>query len=174
MIRALFPASFDPITNGHLDVATRASHLFDELVLAVYDRPAKNVLFTQGERVSLAAQAVAHLPNVRVMGFSGLMVAFARQIDARVVVRGLRAVSDFEGEFQTALANRQLAPDIELVCLMSSLHWMFISSSIIKEIARLGGDVADLVPPHVADRLRAVHSTGTAALPTAPRFTPQG
>src|SRR5438270_6868889 len=129
-MRAIFPASFDPITNGHLDVATRASRLFDELIIAVFDRPAKNLLFTLEERVELAGAATAHLPNVRVEGYGGLTVEYARRTGARAIVRGLRAVSDFESEFQLGHANRELAADIETVCLMSAVQWTFLSSSI--------------------------------------------
>jgi pantetheine-phosphate adenylyltransferase len=153
-MRAIFPASFDPITNGHLDVATRASRLFDELVLAVYDKPAKNLLFTLDERVELARASTAHLPNVRVEPFSGLMVEHARRIGAGVVVRGLRSAADFDPEYQQATANYRLAPELEIVLLLSHSRWAFVSSSLIKEIARLGGDVGDFVPPPVAERLR--------------------
>lgn len=152
-MRAIFPASFDPITNGHLDIATRASALFDELVIAVYSSPDKKVLFSWEDRIAMVAESTAHLPNVRVEGFSGLMVEYAESIGARVVVRGLRAGSDFEGEFQMALANRMLAPSLDTICLIGSQHLMFISSSRIKEIALLGGDVAGLVPPAVAGRM---------------------
>lgn len=153
-MRAIFPASFDPITNGHLDIATRAARLFDELVIAVYDRPAKRLLFSQQERIELARAATAHLPNVRVEGFSGLMVEFARRVGAQVVVRGLRGPADVEAELQQAAANHELAPELEVVLLMSHSTWSFISSTLIKEIASLGGDVAQFVPQPVAERLR--------------------
>ena len=153
-MRAIFPASFDPITNGHLDIATRASRLFDELVVAVYDKPAKRLLFDLDERVALARAATAHLPNVRVEPFSGLMVEFARRIGAGVVVRGMRAASDFDAEHQLAIAYRELAPELEVVVLMGHSTWSFVSSSLIKEIAVLGGDVASFVPAPVARRLR--------------------
>jgi len=151
-MRALFPASFDPMTNGHLDVATRASRLFDELVLAIYDKPAKSLLFSVEERVALARASTAGLPNVRVETYSGLTVEFARRIGAGVMVRGLRTGSDFDAELQLATANHELVPDIETVLLVG--QWSFISSSLIKEIARLGGDVARFVPLPVAERLR--------------------
>jgi len=158
--RAIYPASFDPITNGHLDVATRASQLFDELIIAVFAHPPKRLLFSSDERVEMAQVATAHLPNVRVEGYDELTVEYARRMGATIMVRGLRAVSDFEREFQLGHANRELAPEIETVCLMSGQRWTFVSSSIIKEIARLGGDVADLVPsavlPHLVARVREV------------------
>lgn len=154
-MRALFPASFDPITNGHLDLATRASRLFDELVLAVYDKPAKKLRFTLEERVELARASTAHLPNVRVEPFGGLMVDFARRTGAGVVVRGLRSSSDFDAEYQQATANREMAPDLEIVLLMGHNKWSFISATLIKEIAALGGDVSSFVPPPVAERLRS-------------------
>lgn len=152
-MRAIFPASFDPMTNGHLDIATRACALFDEVVIAVYKNPDKRVLFSWEERIAMARESTAQLTNARVEGFGGLMVEYAVGIGAAVVVRGLRAGSDFEGEFQMALANRMLAPSLETVCLIGSQHLMFISSSRIKEISLLGGNVADLVPPPVAERL---------------------
>lgn len=153
-MRAIFPASFDPITNGHLDLATRASRLFDELIVAVYDKPAKRLLFTVEERVILAAEATAHLPNVRVEQFTGLMVEFARRSGAGAVVRGMRAASDFDAEYQLATAYHELAPELEIILLMGHSKWSFVSSTLIKEIAALGGDVTNFVPPPVADRLR--------------------
>lgn len=147
------------MTNGHLDIATRACALFDELVIAVYRNPEKRVLFSWEERLAMVREATAHLTHTRVEGFSGLMVEYAMGIGAEVVVRGLRAVSDFEGEFQMALANRRLAPNLETVCLIGSLELMFISSSRIKEIALLGGDVSDLVPPPVAERLKRLRGS---------------
>lgn len=155
-MRAIFPASFDPITNGHLDVATRASRLFDELVLAVYDKPNKRLLFAVEERVALARASTAQLPNVRVEPFGGLMVEFARRVGAGAVVRGLRSASDFDAESQQATANHELAPELELVLLISHSRWSFISSTLVKEIALLGGDVARFVPPPVAERLRTL------------------
>ena len=154
MTRAIFPASFDPVTNGHLDLVRRGGKLFDELVIAVYRTPNKRVLFSWEERIEMVRVATADIPRTRVEGFSGLMVEYAQEINADVVVRGLRVGSDFEGEFQMALANRMLAPDLETVCLISSQDLVFISSSRIKEIALLGGDVSHLVPPPVAERFR--------------------
>lgn len=152
-VRAIFPASFDPITNGHLDIATRAGRLFDELVIAVYDNPEKRVLLPWEERIALVRASTAHLTNIRVEGFRGLMVDYARSIGAGVVVRGLRLLSDFEGELLYAATNRTMAPDLETICLISSMHLMFISSSRAKEIALLGGDVSGMVPPPVVERL---------------------
>ena len=136
---AIYAGSFDPVTNGHLDIATRAANLFDELVIAVYDAPPKSLLFSTAERVELVRQAVAHLPNVRVESYSGLTVDFARKVKAQVMVRGLRMSQDFEREFEMALMNKTLAPDLDLVCLMSCLEFQFLSSSLLKEVARLGG-----------------------------------
>jgi pantetheine-phosphate adenylyltransferase len=150
---AVYPGTFDPIHFGHVDIATRARNIFDELVIAVYDRPAKSLLFTVEERVALARQALAGLSNLRVVPYGGLTVEFARQVDARAIVRGLRVISDFELEYQMALTNRQLGPEVEVVCLMTRQAHAFLSSSIVKEIALLGGDVSGMVPPHVAAAL---------------------
>ncbi len=156
MTLAIYPGSFDPITNGHLDVARRAALLFDRVVIAVYSLSEKpGALFTTNERLDLARQAVAHLPNVSVDRFSGLTVEYARAKGAGVIVRGLRAVSDFEYEFKLAHMNVHLAAEIEVVCLMTSSRHSFISSSLIREVASLGGDVDGLVPDHVRDALRA-------------------
>jgi len=156
---AIYPGSFDPITNGHLDIVTRAAKLFQKLIIGVYDTPAKHVLFTTEERVNLARQAVANLPNVDIESFSGLTVDFARKVKAQTVVRGLRVGADFEREFEMALMNKKLFPELELVCLMSNLEYQFLSSSLLKEVARLGGNIDDLVPKHVAAALRRkVHS----------------
>jgi len=154
--RAVFPASFDPITNGHLDLAARACALFDEVVIAVYRNPDKRVMFSWEERIAMVQESTAHLTNARVEGFSGLMVEYAMGIGAEVVVRGLRSGSDFDGEFQMALANRMLAPSLETICLIASGQFTFISSSRIKEIALLGGNVAGLVPAPVPARLAEV------------------
>ncbi len=153
-MRAVFPASFDPITNGHLDITTRASRLFDKLILAVYDKPAKNVLFSPEERVELARVSTAHLPNVHVELFSGLMVRYAQSVGAGVVIRGLRSPADFDGEQQQATANRLMAPEIDTVFMMGDSKYAFISSTLMKQIAGLGGDVTAFVPPPVVERLR--------------------
>jgi pantetheine-phosphate adenylyltransferase len=138
------------VTNGHLDIANRAATLFDELIICVYDVPLKHLMFSTQERVDLMKKSVTHLPNVRVEPYTGLTVNFAQKVNARVLVRGLRMSSDFEREFEMALMNKKLAPDIELVCLMTSLEYQFISSSLLKEACQLGGDISNLVPEHVA------------------------
>ena len=153
MTIAIYPGSFDPITNGHLDVVARAARLFEKLVIAVYDTPEKKLMFTTAERVSLAEQAVKELPNVEVKPFSGLTVDFAGSMGARAMVRGLRVSADFEHEFDMAMMNRRLKPELELVCLMASPEYQFLSSSLLKEVARLGGNVEDLVPGPVAEAL---------------------
>lgn len=152
---ALYPGTFDPIHFGHMDIARRAANLFKNLVVAVYDRPAKNLMFTVEERVALARIALEDLPNIRVQPYGGLTVEFAQQVDAQAIVRGLRVISDFELEYQMALTNRQLASGIEFVCLMTRQTHAFLSSSIVKEVALLSGDVEGMVPPHVARALEA-------------------
>lgn len=152
---AIYPGTFDPVHLGHVDIAVRAAGLFDEVVLAVYDQPAKSLMFSVDERVSLAREALREAPNVRVAAYGGLTVAFARQVGAHAIVRGLRAISDFELEYQMALTNRQLAPEFEFVCLMARQEHAFLSSSIVKEIALLGGDVSAMVPGPVETALRA-------------------
>lgn len=156
--RAIYPGSFDPITLGHVDVARRAAKLFDEVIVAVYEgREKPGAFFSTPERIALARDVIASLPetNLRVDSFSGLTVDYARAQDAGVIVRGLRAVSDFEYEFKLAHMNDHLAPEIEVVCLMTASGHSFISSSLIREVAALGGDVDGLVPPNVRDALRA-------------------
>ena len=152
---AIYPGTFDPIHLGHVDIASRAASIFDELVVAVYDRPAKSLMFTVEERVDLACQALADLPNVRVAPYGGLTVDYARQVGAQAIVRGLRVISDFELEYQMALTNRQLAPEIEFVCLMTRQSHAFLSSSIVKEIALLRGNVSEMIPSCVLAALDA-------------------
>lgn len=152
---ALYPGSFDPITNGHLDVIERAARLFDHVLVAVADNNAKNALFSTEDRVSLIRQSVSSLPNVKVTSFKGLLVDFAAASGARVVVRGLRAVTDFEYEFQMALMNKTLRPDLETIFLASREVFTYVSSRVIKEVARLGGDVTRMVPAPVAAALAA-------------------
>jgi pantetheine-phosphate adenylyltransferase len=151
---AIYPGSFDPVTNGHLDIVNRAAELFDKLIICVYDVPMKHLMFDTRERVELMKKSVAHLRNVQVTPYNGLTVDFARKMKAKVIVRGLRMSSDFEREFEMALMNKKLAPDIELVCLMTSLEYQFISSSLLKEACELGGDITSLVPKHVASALK--------------------
>jgi pantetheine-phosphate adenylyltransferase len=155
MTRAIYPATFDPITLGHVDIAARAAALFRELIVAVYDRPLKSLLFSPEERMQMVGQAMAHMPNVRIERYTGMTVEFARQRGASVIVRGLRVLSDFEWEFQLALTNRSLAPDIDTICLMTSQEYSFLSSSVVKEVAFAGGDIGGMVPSHVAQALRA-------------------
>jgi len=153
MRRAIYPGSFDPITNGHLDVLQRAAGLFDELIVAVAQDNAKQSLFSLEERVALLTDATDHIPNLRVLPFRGLLVDFARQQGAIALVRGLRAVSDFEFEFQLALMNRKLEPNLETLFLMPREELTYISSRLVKEIARLGGDITSFVSPYIAGRL---------------------
>ena len=154
MTIAIYPGSFDPITNGHIDIATRAAKLFTKLIIGIYETPGKHLLFSLEERVELARQAVVSLPNIEVQPFSGLTVDFARRVRAQAMVRGLRVSADFEWEFDMAMMNRRLHPELELVCLMASPEYQFLSSSLLKEVARLGGSINDLVPEHVAQALR--------------------
>lgn len=153
---AVYPGTFDPVHRGHMDIASRASRLVDELVVAVYATPSKNLMFTTDERVALWEDAirVASLPNVRVERFEGLIVHFARKVGAQATVRGLRAVTDFEYEFQQALMNRNLAPEIETLMIITALPHLFISSSLLKEVARLDGDLDGIVTPTVGDAIR--------------------
>lgn len=153
MVRAMYPGTFDPMHNGHIDIATRASALFDEVVIAVYDAPPKKLLFLTEERLELARVALAHLPNVDVIPYVGLTVEIARQIDAQVIIRGLRNVADFEYEYQIGWANSELAPELDLCCLFCSKRFAYLSATILKEVASLGGEVAEWAPPHVLDAL---------------------
>ena len=154
MKRALTPGTFDPITSGHLDVIARASQLVDEGVVAVADSQQKGPLFTLEERVELVRQATAHLSNVRVEPFKGLLVDFAKELDATVVVKGLRAITDFEYEFQMTAMNYQLSPQLETLFIMSPPQYMYLSSSIVREISKMGGDIQQFVPPCVYEALK--------------------
>jgi pantetheine-phosphate adenylyltransferase len=153
---AIYPGSFDPVTRGHLDIAMRAAKLVDELVVGVYATPSKNLLFSSEERMQLWQEAVAEsgLTNVRVDQYEGLTTEHARRVGALAIVRGLRAVSDFEVEFQQALMYRKLAPEVETLMVVTSLNYLFLSSSLLKEVTRLDGDLEDLVTPGVARALR--------------------
>jgi pantetheine-phosphate adenylyltransferase len=155
---AVYPGSFDPITNGHLDIVTRAARFFDKIIIGVFERSNKHLIFSIEERVDLAKRAVANLPNVEVKSFSGLTVDFAKQEKAQVMIRGLRMNADFEKEFEMAMMNRKLSPELDLLCFMASQEYQFLSSSLLKEVARLNGNINDLVPGHVAEALkRKVH-----------------
>lgn len=149
MTIALYPASFDPITFGHIDIAERAAKLFDEVIVGVFEKPLKNLLFSPIERFDMTKKALAHIENIRVKPYSGLTAHYAKQVGADVIVRGLRAISDFEWEMQLASANRSLAGEVDTVCLMTSQKYSFISSSILKEIGLNGGQINHLAPSHV-------------------------
>jgi len=151
---ALYPGTFDPVTNGHLDIAIRSAKLFQKVIIGVYDIPLKNLLFTAEERLDLVRQAITGLPNVEAESYSGLTVSFAQQIGAQTIVRGLRVATDFEREFDMALMNKKLSAEIELVCLIASQQYQFLSSTRIKEVASLGGCIDDLVPKAVAKALK--------------------
>jgi pantetheine-phosphate adenylyltransferase len=151
---ALYPGSFDPITNGHIDVATRAAKLFDKIIIGIFATPEKRLTFSLEERVELARVAVAHLPTVEVKPYDYITVDFARDVNAQALVRGLRMSADYEREFEMAMLNRKLHPELELVCFMASQEYQFLSSSLMKEVASLGGDITSLVPKHVAEALK--------------------
>ena len=153
MVRALFPGTFDPIHYGHINIAQRAANIFDEVIVAVYDLPIKNLLFSPEERLSLVNQAFSDDKNIIITGYSGLTVECAHKVNAQVIVRGLRVFSDFEYEFRMALANHHLSPDVEVIALITSQDHTFISSSTVREVASLKGDVSSMVPPFVASAL---------------------
>jgi len=150
---ALFPGRFDPVTNGHRDIARRAAKMFEKVIVAPVELK-QNFLFTTEERVQLFREAIADCPNIEVMPYEGLTVEFARKVGARVVVRSMRAVTDFEAEFDMALMNKKMAPEVESVYMMASLEHLFISGTRIREVSALGYDVSDLVPPNVAKALQ--------------------
>jgi len=152
--KAVYPGTFDPITRGHEDLVLRAASLFDQVVLAVADSPSKRPFFALEERVQMAKDALAGHPNIEVVGFSGLLMDFLRSQGARIILRGLRAVSDFEYEFQMAGMNRKLYPDVETIFLTPGEQYMFISATMVREIAALGGDVSHFVNPVILSRLR--------------------
>lgn len=155
MTRAIYPGTFDPIHNGHIDIVQRTVKIFDELVVAVYDRPMKSLFFDTQERLTLVQEALRDVPRVSCVRYNCLTIDLARQLKAEVVVRGLRVFSDFELEFRMALTNKRLAPDVEVVCFITSEEHTFLSSSTVKEVASLGGDVTGMVPNHVAQALTA-------------------
>jgi pantetheine-phosphate adenylyltransferase len=154
MVRAVFPGTFDPVHYGHIDIAQRAAKLFDEVIIAVYDRPPKSLLFSPQERLGLVRRAFAHEDRIRATLFSGLIVNFCEEVGASVIVRGLRVFSDFELEFRMALANHRLAPEIDVVALITSEQHSFLSGSTVKEIASLGGELTTFVPDFVAKALK--------------------
>ncbi len=164
MTRAVYPGSFDPIHLGHIDIVRRASDIFDELIVAVYASPAKRTLFTVDERVEMARQALQGLRNVTVESYNTLTVRFVLDREAHVIVRGLRVISDFEMEYQMALTNRRLAPQVDSVCLMTSGEYAFVSSSLVKEVGGAGGSIAQFVTrpveQAVLERLKVVRSQG--------------
>jgi pantetheine-phosphate adenylyltransferase len=153
-VKALYPGTFDPLTNGHVDLIQRGARLFDHLIVAVLNNPSKNPLFTIEERVEMLEEVISSFDNVSVATFDGLMVDFARQQGVSAVLRGIRAISDYEYEFQMALMNRRLAPEIETVFLQPAGRYSFVSSRMLKEVASFGGDITGLVPPNVLKRFR--------------------
>lgn len=155
MKTALYPGTFDPVHNGHIDIARRSADIFDRVIVAIYDLPQKNLLFSTAERAVMLNTVLADVPNIEVAHYSGLTVDFCRDRGASTIVRGLRVISDFEREYQMALTTRELAPELDMVCLMTSLQYAFLSSTIVKEIAYAGGSVSQFVPELVAEALRA-------------------
>jgi pantetheine-phosphate adenylyltransferase len=155
MTIAIYPGTFDPITNGHVDLVSRASKLFDKVIVAIAINPGKTPTFNLNERIDLVQQTLAEMTNVEISGFEGLLVDVAKQKNANVIIRGLRAVSDFEHEFQLASMNRKMEPDVETLFLTPAEQFAYISSSLVREIASLGGDVSDFVAPCVAAKLKS-------------------
>lgn len=154
MLRAIYPGSFDPVTFGHLDIMTRACNIVDELIIGVLRNKAKMPLFSVEERVKMLEEVTCNLPNVRIIPFEGLLVDFAKEMDAKVVIRGLRAITDFEYELQMAQTNQKLQSDIETLFLTTSLDYSYLSSTTVKEVAAFGGDISQFVPEAVADRMK--------------------
>jgi pantetheine-phosphate adenylyltransferase len=166
MLRVVYPGTFDPFTRGHEDLVRRASRTFDEVIVAIADSESKGPLFTAKERIAMASEVLSGMGRVKVMGFSSLLMDFVHAVDARVILRGLRAVSDFEYEFQMAGMNRNLYPEVETLFLTPAEQYLFMSSTIVREIARFGGDVSSFVAPSVAARLAAkfaAHAGGRSA-----------
>lgn len=166
---ALYPGSFDPVHFGHMDIAQRAAKIFDQLIVAVYENPKKPLLFSTAERVTMLETALADLPNVSVRSYTGLTVNLAQAVGAHVLVRGLRVISDFEMEYQMALTNQQLCPDIDTLCLMTRYEYAFLSASLLKEVFMAGGNIAQMAPPVVEASLlrkREQHGVGGGGFPT--------
>lgn len=161
MTLAIYPGSFNPVTNGHLDISRRAARLFDTVIMAVFDRPNKSLIFSTAERLEMLRTAVRGLPNVRAESYTELTVAYARQRGATAIVRGLRTAADFEYEFQMSQINQTLAPEIDYVTLMSDHKYTFVSSSMVRELASYGADISWIVPPHVEAALRHVYKNKT-------------
>jgi len=154
-MKAIYPGTFDPITNGHLDIIQRSARLFDSLLIAIFDNPGKPVLFDLDERIDLVRQSLGDIINVKVIGFADtLLTDFAKEQACQIIVRGLRAVSDFEYEMGLSQVNRQLAPELETIFLMTSEKYAFLSSTMVKEVARFGGDISQMTPPPVQAALR--------------------
>ena len=160
MRRAIYPGSFDPVTKGHLDIIERSSRLADELIVSLLNNSAKNSLFFVDERVSMLKEMTSYLPNVTVGSFDGLLADYAKRMDAAVIIRGLRAVTDFEYELQIAQTNHELYPDIETVFLTTRLEYSYLSSTIVKEVASYGGDISRFVPQQIVERIYAKYGVG--------------
>ncbi|MEH2942404.1 pantetheine-phosphate adenylyltransferase [Lachnospiraceae bacterium KK002] len=158
MKRAIYPGSFDPVTFGHIDMIERSAQIVDELVVAVLINSAKNPLFSVQERVSMLEEITGHIPNIRITSFNGLLIDYAREVDASIIVRGLRAVTDFEYELQIAQTNRIVNSRIDTVFLTTSLEYAYLSSTIVKEVASYGGDISHFVPEQLIDRIYAKYS----------------
>ncbi|MEW6546339.1 MAG: pantetheine-phosphate adenylyltransferase [Bacillota bacterium] len=158
-MKAVYPGSFDPVTAGHLDIIERAARIFDHLVVTVFNNPSKQPLFSVEERVTMLREVTSHLPNVEVDSSQGLLIPYVRKVGARVIIKGLRAMSDFDYEFRMALMNKKLDPEVETVFILTSSQYAYLSSSLIKEVASLGGCVTGLVPPSVERRLRQMWPT---------------
>lgn len=154
MSRAIYPGSFDPVTNGHLDIIERSSKMVDELFVAVLQNKAKSSLFSVEERVRMLSEVTKHLPNVKIISFEGLLIDLAKRLDAKIIIRGLRAITDFEYELQMAQTNHKLAPEVETIFLTTSLDYSFLSSTTVKEVASFGGDISQFVPEVIEEKIK--------------------